>query len=85
MTTPNPRPVWGADVPISMPLPLPPDEPILVEMYGLGMTQYRLVHDLTQREYEALSVPVYQPDDPSAPVSQDDASLDEAPPSGGTP
>jgi hypothetical protein len=69
------RPAWGADVPISMPVPAA--EPRMVPMHGFSMTQYRLVHDLTQAEYEALSVPVY------APVQQqgggavaDDAALD---------
>lgn len=85
MTTPNIRPTWGADVPVSMPMPPPADEPIMVSMYGLGMTQYRLVHDLTAREYQDLSVPVYQPADPQAPISQDDASIDEAGPPTGTP
>jgi hypothetical protein len=77
VTTQNSRPVWGADVPVSM--PLPPGEPVLVEMYGMGMTQFRLVHDLTQREYESLSVPVYQPRDPRAPLSQDDQDIDNPP------
>jgi hypothetical protein len=76
MSTPSPRPAWGADVPVSMPLPVPPSEQVVVEMFGFGMTQYRLVHGITQREYEALSVPVYQPRDPSAPSVQDDAAID---------
>ena len=85
MTTPNARPVWGADVPVSMPLPPPANEPVMVSMYGFGVTQYRLVHNLTTREYQDLSVPVYQPEDPSAPVSYDDAAIDAAGPPQGTP
>lgn len=53
------RPAWGADVPISMPVPT--GDSVMVEMYGFGMSQYRLVHDLSAAEYEALSVPVYAP------------------------
>lgn len=85
MTTPSQRPVWGADVPVSMPLPPPANEPVLVGMYGMGMTQFRLVHALTSREYQDLSVPVYQPHDPSAPLSQDDSEIDAAGPPAGTP
>jgi hypothetical protein len=76
MTAPNSRPVWGADVAVSMPLPPPPGEPVVVDMYGFGMTQFRLVHNLTQREYAQLAVPVYQPRDPAAPLAQDDAAID---------
>lgn len=68
------RPVWGADVPISMPMPV--DEPGLVPMFGFTMTQYRLAHDLTSAEYEALSVPVYAPLQPPQQTIRDDADLD---------
>lgn len=67
------RPAWGADVPISMPVPA--DEPVVVPMFGFGMTQFRLAHDLTPAEYEALSVPVYAPVQ-TADVIADDAQLD---------
>lgn len=69
------RPVWGADCPVSMPLPA--EEQPLVGMYGFAMTQYRLVHDLTSAEYEALAVPVYAPAEP-ANVIRGDAAIDEA-------
>lgn len=73
--------VWAADVPVSMPVPPPQGETTIIDMYGFGMTQFRLVHNLTQREYEQLSVPVYQPVDLSQPVSQDDIGIDTpAPP-----
>lgn len=68
------RPVWGADVPISMPLPA--SEPRLVEMFGFAMTQYRLVHDLNSADYEALSVPVYAPDQPTGAEVRGDEALD---------
>lgn len=68
------RPAWGADVPISMPVPAA--EPVMVEMFGFGMTQYRLVHDLTPAEYEALSVPVYAPAQATGKVVADDAGID---------
>lgn len=70
------RPVWGADCPVSLPLPAP--EGILVEMYGFGMTQYRLAHSITGADYEALQVPVYAPRDMSMPVVRDDAGIDSA-------
>ena len=68
------RPAWGSDVPISMPLPA--GEPVMVPMFGFAMTQYRLVHDLSGPDYEALSVPVYAPELPSADVVAGDAALD---------
>jgi hypothetical protein len=71
-----PRPVWGADVPISMPLPT--GDQILVPMQGFGMSGMRLVHDLTAADYEDLSVPVYAPPRPGGSISYDDAGIDAA-------
>ena len=79
------RPVWGADVPVSMPLPPAAGEEILVPMYGFGMTQFRLVHDITGPEYESLSVPVFAPEDPAAPVIYDDAAIDAGSHASGSP
>jgi hypothetical protein len=45
-------------------------------MYGFGMTQYRLVHDLTSAEYEDLAVPVYAPDSPQGSEVAGDAGID---------
>jgi hypothetical protein len=70
----NTSPVWGADVPISMPVPA--DEPVMVEMYGFGMTQYRLVHSLTAADYESLAVPVYAPASPTGKTVPGDAGID---------
>ncbi len=70
----NTRPVWGADVPISMPLPA--SEEVVVPMFGFGMTQYRLVHELSRADYEALAVPVYAPASPAGDVIRGDAALD---------
>lgn len=68
------RAAWGADVPVSMPLPAA--EQVMVTMYGFAMTQYRLVHDLTAAEYEALAVPVYGPVRATPDIVADDAALD---------
>lgn len=68
------RPAWAADVPISMPLPA--SEPAMVPMFGFSMTQYRLVHDLSAAEYEALSVPVYAPEQPHGSTVAGDAAID---------
>ncbi len=73
------RPAWGSDVPISMPMPA--DEAVLVPMFGFGMTQFRLVHDLSAAEYEALSVPVYAPSSGAGELIREDAAID----SGGSP
>jgi hypothetical protein len=60
---PNSRPVWSADCPVSMPEPT--GDEVIVAMYGFGMSQYRLVHDITSVEYEELRVVVGSPHDPS--------------------
>lgn len=78
-----PRPVWGADCPVSMPLPTPAGEPGLVGMSGFKMTQYRLVHDISGPDYENLSVPVYAP--LSGFTVADDANIDHAGPPRGAP
>ena len=80
---PTSRPVWGADCPVSMPLPPPAEETKLVGMSGFAMTQYRLVHDITQVEYEALGVPVYAP--VGGITIADDRRIDGAGPSTGSP
>jgi len=67
------RPVWGSDVPISMPVAA--GEDVMVPMFGFGMTRYRLVHDITPAELEALQVPVYGPDAAASAVT-DDLDLD---------
>jgi hypothetical protein len=77
VTAPAPRPVWGADCPISMPVPAPATESKVVGMFGFSMTQYRLVHDITAAEYESLRVPVYAPINPAA-QQADDAAIDAA-------
>jgi hypothetical protein len=68
------RPVWGADCPVSMPLPPPAGETKLVNMFGFSMTQYRLVHNISGVDYERLAVPVYAPS--SGQVIADDAGID---------
>lgn len=68
------RPVWAADVPIS--LPIAPAESVLVPMYGFGMTEFRLVHDISAAEREMLSRPTYAPDDPGMPTVRDDTGVE---------
>jgi hypothetical protein len=72
---PTSRPVWGADCPVSMPLPPPAGETKLVSMGGFAMTQYRLVHDISGTDYERLAVPVYAPS--AGAVIADDAGIDQ--------
>lgn len=66
-------PLWSSDVPIS--IPVPPDKAVLVPMFGFGFTQYGLVHDLTETEYEYLRIPGYSPDLPADEVVYDDGGL----------
>lgn len=67
-------PVWSSDVPISV--PQPPTDDVIVPMFGFGMTQYRLVHDLNEVEYEYLRTPTYVPDMPTAEVIRGDRDVD---------
>lgn len=69
-TTP---PVWSSDVPISV--PQAPAEEIIIPMFGFGMTQLGLFHDLTDVEYEQMRQPSYSPDRPSDEVIYDDGGL----------
>ena len=59
MSTPN---VWGADVPISMPIPPDPKQPGLT---GLGagwvMTAGGIAPDLDEDTWEAVVTPTFAP------------------------
>lgn len=66
-------PAWSSDVPIS--IPHPPEESVLVSMFGFGMTQLGLVHDLTQVEYDYLRTPSYSPELPTTSTIYDDEGL----------
>lgn len=50
---------WGADVPVSM--PVPPESAVLVPMFGFGFTIDGLFHDLTEADAEVLGTPTYAP------------------------
>lgn len=63
-------PNWSSDVPIS--IPQPPANPILVPMFGFGMTELGLAHDLTDGEYEFLRTPSYAPELPADGLIYDD-------------
>jgi hypothetical protein len=49
------------------------------------MTQYRLVHSITPREYEILAVPIFAPVNPDEPEFRGDTAIDKAGPPQGTP
>lgn len=66
-------PLWSSDVPIS--IPQPPKDEVMIPMFGFGFTQYGLVHDLTETEYEYLRTPSYSPELPSDEVIYDDEGL----------
>lgn len=50
--------LWGTDTPIS--LPVPPSDPILVDMGSFGITTYGIAHNLTSADLEAY-VPKFLP------------------------
>lgn len=72
---------WGADVPISMPLPLQDDNPGLIDMDGFCFTANGLAHNLSQADWGMLSVPTFSPQIPTTTAVRYDAALD-APGSG---
>ncbi len=66
-------PAWSSDTPIS--IPQPPAEKVLVSMFGFGMTQLGIVHDLTEVEYDYLRTPSYSPELPTMGTIYDDEGL----------
>lgn len=71
------RPTYSSDVPISM--PIPPENDVLVPMYGFGFTQYGLFHDITRDEYEELRKPTVRPEDPSMRTVRGDEGVEDLP------
>lgn len=69
----NSPPVWSSDSPISA--PQPPANQIIVPMFGFGMTEFGLVHDLTDAEYEYLRSPSYAPHRPTNDVVYEDQDV----------
>lgn len=67
------RPMWSSDVPISV--PGTPQESVVVPMYGFGMTQWGLVHDITDAERETLRTPSYAPEVPATDAVYDDGDV----------
>lgn len=65
---------WSADVPVSM--PLPPEQPARLSMSGFTFTDGGLAHDITQADYERLSVPDFAPENPSAEMVYEDTDVD---------
>ncbi|MFE0490205.1 hypothetical protein [Streptomyces griseoaurantiacus] len=55
---------WGADVPVSMPQPLPSDLEGIVPMGGFVMTLDGLYPDMSASDHERLATPVYAPYNP---------------------
>lgn len=66
---------WSADTPISMPIPT--GEPGFVPMYGFVFTASGLAHDITQAEYDRLSVPDFSPDGRPNEVVYEDEDVDD--------
>jgi hypothetical protein len=52
---------WGADVPISM--PVPPKERIWVDFDGMGFTEHGIAHYINDNEWEELLTPTFAPSD----------------------
>lgn len=57
---------WGADVPVSMPQPLPAGLAGQVPMGGFTMTELGLFHDLSRADHERLTRPAFAPYNPQA-------------------
>ena len=61
---------WGADAPISMPQPLSDQDASgpTAPMGGFVFTASGLMHDLTQSDWESMSLPTYRPASPATTV-----------------
>jgi hypothetical protein len=68
------RPVWSSDTRISV--PVPPDDPILVPMYGFGFTRFGLFHDLSSTDYDYMRSPTYAPELPAGEIVFDDLGIE---------
>lgn len=66
---------WGADVPVSLPQPLSEDNPGIIPMDGFCFTANGLFFDLSQADYDRISIPTYAPDNPQVPVVRYDEGL----------
>jgi hypothetical protein len=53
---------WKSNVPISMPQPVDPNVPVLVDMGGFGFTANGLCHNITSTEVEDVLSPLLLPE-----------------------
>jgi hypothetical protein len=67
---------WGASVRVSMPAPLSPDNPGLVDMDGFCFTANGIAHNLSLVDWEKLAVPTFSPENPAQSAVRYDAALD---------
>lgn len=61
---------WGADVPVSMPQPLPAGLVSMIPMGGFTMTVNGLFADMNDAEHERASRPTFAPRNPALPVDE---------------
>jgi hypothetical protein len=55
---------WAADVPVSAPVALrPDDQKVYVDFGGFGFTLYGIAHNINEDEREELITPLYAPSD----------------------
>ncbi len=53
---------WASDVPVSMPVPYRPDEPVVVDMGGFGFTLGGVAHNISEADVEEWMTPVFAPE-----------------------
>jgi hypothetical protein len=66
---------WGADVPVSLPLPLTADNPGVIPMDGFCFTESGLFFDLSAADYDRISTPSYAPARPKQQTIRYDEGL----------
>lgn len=52
---------WGADVPISMPEPLPSNWDVFKDCGGIALTNYGVAHNFNQADLEVYTTPIFAP------------------------
>lgn len=66
---------WGSDVPVSLPQPLDDDNTGIVPMDGFCFTSSGLFFDLSQADFQRISMPTFAPEDPQQETVRYDEGL----------
>ena len=66
---------WGADVPVSLPQPLPDASSASIPMDGFCFTEAGLFFDLSESDHARIAAPTFAPDIPNQTTIRYDEGL----------